>query len=311
MKPQVSVIIPVWNRVELVKRSLDSILHQTLKPSELIVVDNNSIDNTYRSVEEWMNRHIEEGIRFQLLREPRQGACAARQKGLESSNGEYIIFFDSDDVMLPHLIEKAVKEAENFPEADVVCWKCRLNLLNGRHYIPPFNPGNALENHLIHSLLRTQGYMVKKSFLEEAGGWRKPVAVWNDFELGLRLLLHDPKIQGINDVMAEIYSQKDSITGPTFSSKEGEWESTLKEMEKEVMKSEHPAKNRIKKILNYRRAILGAQYYRERNQRGAERLISETLIDKSFSEKTILQFAYNYTRMGLRGAWRFVRYAYK
>ena len=101
MKNSVGVVIPVFNRQNLVIRALESVLHQTVKPAELIVVDNNSTDSSYETVKSWMEKNQDCGIRFKLLKEERRGACNARQKGLENTDSEYIIFFDSDDEMLP------------------------------------------------------------------------------------------------------------------------------------------------------------------------------------------------------------------
>lgn len=307
----ISVVVPVYNREELVVRCLASIFNQTLKPNEIIVVDNNSTDLTLPRVKSWMNSHKESGINFKLLREESPGACPARQKGLENAVGDYVIFFDSDDEMHPDLIEKASKKIEMSPSADVICWRALIRLLDGRQHLPPFIiSGDLLESHLIHALLRPQGYIVKKDFLEKIGGWMKPLKVWNDFELGFRILLQNPKVVTIPEVLADIYSQKESITGKDFSSKEGLWEVTLAEMDRENVFHDHPQKRRIKKILNYRRIILAAHYYREGNIEGAEKLKNDTLKNEKGLYRFLLKFAYQFTRRGYRGAWRLIRQAY-
>lgn len=305
-----SVIVPVYNREGLIERCLDSIANQSEKPDELIVVDNNSSDSTYKVIEKWMDRYRNSGIILKLLKEEKKGACNARQKGLTNAIGEWVIFFDSDDEMTPDLIKKAKEAHLNNPAADIVCWKSSILLLDGNKKIPPFMPENPLEGHLIHTLFRPQGYMVRKDFLERAGGWEKNVKVWNDFELGLRLLLNNPKIEAIDEVLSLIYSQEESITGKDFSSKEGEWETTLDEMDRENERLNHPYQDKIKKILNYRRAILAAHYYREGNKKGASALMREALLNKSLKERLLLEISYFYTRKGLRGVWRLVRFAY-
>lgn len=306
----IGVIVPVFNRASLVTGCLDSILQQSVRPSELIVVDNGSTDSTYETVSAWMQTHERSDIEFKLISQPERGACKARQTGLEHSGSNYLIFFDSDDVMLPCLIENAAQSVEVNPEIDIVCWKAKINKLDGSVKIPPFNPEKPLENHLVHALLRPQGYMVRKEFLEKAGGWKKPIKVWNDFELGLRLLLRNPKLAALPKVMSTIYSQEDSITGKDFSSKEGQWEATLEEMDKTVDETTHPEKNRIKRILNYRRAILAAHYFREGNKSGAKKLMMTTIENKGIRERILLKFSYYYTRMGLRGAWRLTGWAF-
>lgn len=306
MAPRISVIIPVWNRQDLIEKCLNSVLKQSVRPFELIVVDNKSADDTFLRVKKWMELHADSGINFKLLSQQKKGACPTRQKGLENATGEYVFFFDSDDQMLPSLLENAVSKIEENPSVDIVCWKCRINLLDGTLKVPPVIMDKPLESHLIHTLLRPQGYLVKREFLLNAGGWSKQIKVWNDFELGLRLLLKNPEIIFINQILAEIYSQEESITGKDFSSKEGEWETTIDEMEKMADSSRHPQSDKIIKILNYRRAILAAHYYREHNYKGAENLVNKAFQNSSVMERFLLKFSYHFTRKGLRGVWRIV-----
>lgn len=301
------MIVPVYNREKLIIRCLDSIARQTVKPDELIVVDNASTDSTREVVENWIKTN-ESYIKVKLFSESHPGACPARQKGFDNATGEFLIFFDSDDEMYPELIEKVVKSLSEERTADIICWKCRIKLLDGTYRIPPFNPFKPLENHLIHGLLRPQGYMVRKTFLQKAQGWTKQIEVWNDYELGLRLLLSNPKICAVKEVLAEIYSQEESITGHNFSSKSGKWEKTLDEMHRENQGHAHSMQKRVENILNYRRAILAAHYYREGEEEKAIQLLKTTLNRSTRKQKFVLLFSYYYTSLGLRGAWRIVRH---
>lgn len=307
MEKKISVIVPVYNRENLILRCLDSIVNQISKPDEIIVVDNGSTDHTYNVIKIYIERNPIE-INIRLISESRKGASRARQTGLENAIGEYVIFFDSDDEMSPVLIKRVREKLKETPVVDIICWKNRIHMLNGKTRIPPFNIKSPVENHLIHTLLRTLGYAVRKDFLMKAGGWVKTLNVWDDLELGLRLLLADPSIVGIKEILTEIYSQEESITGSNFSSKEGEWEFTLSEMEKENEKHDHPRKEKIRKILNYRKVILAAFYYRENNVEASRRLLKEALSPRSLKDKLLLKFSYHYTRKGLRGAWRIVGY---
>lgn len=310
MSMSVSVIVPVRNREEIVERCLESIINQTRKPEELIVVDNDSSDNTFQKVDALMKRHSDSGISFKLLSQKTHGACPTRQTGLENAEGEFLIFFDSDDTMAPDLLERAVSELEADSSTDIVCWSARIHHLDGTMRVPHFMPEKPLEGHLIHTLLRPQGYMVRKDFLIDAGGWTKPVKVWNDLELGLRLLLKKPKLRAIPLVLAEIYSQKDSITGMDFTSKAGEWEKTIEEMKRVAFESNNEQSNRILRILRYRQAILAAHYSREGNPEQSKKLLSTALSESKFYEKPLHLFAFHYTRLGMRGAWRLLRFFY-
>lgn len=310
MKPKISVIVPVFNRSNLIVRCLDSIINQTFPPFEIIIVDNASTDETYAVVERWMQANSNKGIPLLLLTEEKRGACHARQKGLENASGDYISFFDSDDMMRSGLIERVSQEIESRPEIDIISFQNIIYGLDGKEKIPAIIKSDLIESHLIHSQLRTLGYIVKKEFLIKAGGWRKKLPVWDDYELGLRLLLKNPDFIFIDEILADIYPQEESISGVSFSLKQGEWESTLDEMEKDNSETNHPQKKKIGRIINYRRAILAAHYYREKSFKEAENLLNETLGKVSPKDKILLMTAYRYTRRGGRGIWRLLRHFY-
>ena len=314
MNPKVSVIIPVWNREGLISRCLDSVKSQDYHPIEIIVVDNGSTDGTLKAIEEWKNSNLNllnsEGFELRILSEMEKGAWVARQKGLENATGDYIIFFDSDDAMRSCLVSTAMEVAENNRDADVICWPCIIHQLDGSHKIPPFMPGNIIEGHLIHTLFRPQGSLLKKEFIEKTGGWKNNLPVWDDFELGLRIILNHGKVAGVNKVLADIYAQEESITGTNFISKSGLWEKTINVMKEENNLSGHEDKEKIDKILTYREAILAAHYSREGNVGLGKKLMYKVLRDKKRLQKMLLQFTYHYTRKGGRGAWRIIRGIY-
>ena len=104
-QPLVSIIIPTYNRADLIGETLDSIIGQTYQNWECIVVDDGSTDNT----EEVLNHYIEKETRISYYKRQsnyKPGGNGARNYGFDISKGEYINWFDSDDVMLPEKIEK-------------------------------------------------------------------------------------------------------------------------------------------------------------------------------------------------------------
>lgn len=103
-KPIVSIIIPTYNRAQLIKETVDSILAQTYKKWECIIVDDGSTDNT----KDVLFEHYNDDTRIQFYSRPEhkpKGANACRNYGLELSNGEFVLFYDSDDVMLEEKIQ--------------------------------------------------------------------------------------------------------------------------------------------------------------------------------------------------------------
>ena len=114
----VSIIIPTFNRAHLIGETLDSVLAQTYQNWECIVVDDGSRDNTDVLMKEYMKKDLRVRY-FQRPKEHLAGGCGARNYGLKRAEGDYIVFFDSDDLMtINHLQEKIhVLESSNFDYA--------------------------------------------------------------------------------------------------------------------------------------------------------------------------------------------------
>ena len=318
---KVSVIIPVYNRRGLIGRCLDSVFRQTWRPVELIIVDNGSDDGTFEFVSEWSSSHISPDFSIRVLVEPKGGACRARNRGLYAATGEFCMFFDSDDEMRPCLIEKGVMGFHRNPDAVAVCWRCEIHQLDGTVRIPPFSTVRPMENHLVHTLLRTQGYMVRRSVFRKTGCWDPGLQCWNDLELGVRIILNvvedqeygDRKayIAGIPEVLADIYSQKDSITGTAFSLKTGEWEKSLEKIEEDIQMANLTSRTKkyFMDMVAYKRMILAASYQKEGRPELASGLLDKVVGngELSFFQKTILKILFRYTVSGGRGAWHAAR----
>lgn len=116
-KPAVSIIIPTYNRANSISRSVNSILNQTYKDFEIIVIDDGSTDNT----EEIISAISDERVKY--YKQKNAGACSARNYGIELSRGEYIAFHDSDDIWYPQKLDKEIDILKKYSEVDVVFCK--------------------------------------------------------------------------------------------------------------------------------------------------------------------------------------------
>src|SRR5438270_12574879 len=94
IEPLVTVILPVWNRERSVGRAITSVLQQTYRHFEIIVVDDGSTDGTRRAVDAF-------GADVRVLTQPHRGVYAARNLALRHASGDLIAFIDCDDVWLP------------------------------------------------------------------------------------------------------------------------------------------------------------------------------------------------------------------
>ena len=113
---EVSVICPVYNAERFLRRSVDSVLAQTLPKFELILIDDGSTDGSGRICDEYASRDS----RVKVLHKPNGGVSSARQAGMDLASGEYFIHIDSDDWADREWLERMYKVAKA-EDADVVC----------------------------------------------------------------------------------------------------------------------------------------------------------------------------------------------
>lgn len=297
-KAKISVVVPVLNRVKLIERSLDSIAAQDVRPLNLHIIDNGSADGTQDVVWNWINRHGDDkGLCVTLMEEKQRGAARARQTALDIVDTEWVYFFDSDDEMLPGTLSSALALGD---EADLVCFPLQLVDLNGRTFTLPIKKGNPLRRQVFNSLLSTQAYICRTEFLKASGGWNKSLMVWDDWELGIRLLRHNPRVAFLHRDGAKIYRQEDSITGTDFGSKQGQWEGVI-----DLIAADAGTDRRLREMMDYRRVILAAHYRREGRRDAARRLLDRTLLRTTCGpvRRWLLRLIYVYTAHGGRGAY--------
>lgn len=117
MNKKVTVIVPIYNVEQYLKRCVDSILLQTYQELEIILVNDGSTDNSLQLC----NQMVQQDHRIRLIDKVNGGLSDARNAGLKQATGEFVCFIDSDDFILPTMIEKMVNQAE-VDQADIcVC----------------------------------------------------------------------------------------------------------------------------------------------------------------------------------------------
>ena len=112
---KISIVIPIYNAEDHLQRCVDSVLNQTEKNIEIILVDDGSKDNSIEICKNYLNQDK----RVQLIHQENSGVSAARNRGIEQACGEYIGFIDSDDWIEPNMYECLLREA-NQASADIV-----------------------------------------------------------------------------------------------------------------------------------------------------------------------------------------------
>ncbi len=302
---EISIVIPVRDRERLIERCLDSVKAQSWRPFKVVVVDNGSIDRTRDVVEEWIGLNSTPDLQVSLIGEPNPGAACARNRGLSVVDSEFVLFFDSDDVMHPDLVKEAVKGFTNERKVDIVHWRSRLILGGGKVPKKKFNVSDYWRYQIYHALFSTQCFAVRTDYFRQIGTWNESLPVWNDWEVGIRLLLGNPAMIAVDKVLVDIYPQKESITGENFHSKAGEWERAIDAAEKAVAYSGRKDSAWLIDMINYRRAILAALYQREKRPDLANPLLEKAINHPNLTKRRcwLLKMLYKYTALGGRGAY--------
>ena len=114
MEPKISVLVPAYNVTPWIGSTLDSILSQTYKNLEVIVVDDGSTDETAGILE----RYAARDERVIVVHQPNAGLVAARETGISNATGEYVTFVDGDDTIEPDMYERLMANAQKY-DADI------------------------------------------------------------------------------------------------------------------------------------------------------------------------------------------------
>lgn len=127
----ISVIVAVYNVEKYLDRCIRSLINQTYKNLEILLIDDGSLDSSSQICDEWALRDR----RIRVIHKENQGAGMARNTGIENAMGSYVCFFDSDDYIDPELIQKAYTKIQR-EQAEVVVYGCILTWPEEKRYIP-------------------------------------------------------------------------------------------------------------------------------------------------------------------------------
>jgi len=218
-----SIIIPVFNREKLIGDTLLSILNQTYINWECILVDDGSSDKTVEIITEFCKNDS----RFKLYLRPvslKKGANSCRNYGFKISNGKYIQWFDSDDIMLPSMLEDKILKI-NSNNADLVInrlgfFKNEVNsfFTDNRTSIESTSDNLPFDFFAGNFWFQTSQPLFRKSFLSK----QKKLFNLNlkrnqETELFVRLLIQNPKISYLNDILILQRIHENSIGGKYVS----------------------------------------------------------------------------------------------
>ena len=181
---EISVIIPTYNRCDLLKRAINSVIKQTITPKEIIIVDNGSTDQTYQMVSSLFPE-------INYFIEKKRGVSAARNKGILESKSKWIAFLDSDDAWKPTKLEKQMEfSIFNQDKYRIIhtdeTWYRNKKFLNQlkKH---KKSGGNIFKNSLQLCCISPSSVVLKKQIFEEYGLFDENLEVCEDYDMWIRI----------------------------------------------------------------------------------------------------------------------------
>lgn len=215
MNKKVSILIPLYNAEYYIAETIDSIIKQTYKNIEIIIVDDGSTDNSYEIAQNYASEKVK------VVQQANKGACAARNKALELSTGEYIVFFDADDIMYKDKIKNQMELAEKYGEDYI--YSSQWIPFTGK--LPTvFPPKTIIDKNfdspidwLTTSWLHRSGavgiWLTPKKLIEQAGKWDESLKQNQDGEFFFRVLLKSKGVKYADS--AYLFYRKDVHTSIT------------------------------------------------------------------------------------------------
>src|SRR5690606_2722846 len=226
-KPLVSIIVPTYNRTHLIGETLDSIIAQTYTNWECLVVDDGSTDNT----DEVLQGYIQKDPRFKYFHRPdihKPGGNGARNYGFLQSKGEYVNWFDSDDLMHCEKLEKQVKALHgsiyNFAVCQTLVFEGQKDNILGLRHEKIFSK-NPLEDFMMHKIkFLTQAPFFRKSFIEKYDlSFDEELKASQEWEFFCRILFYSPRYKVDETPLVLLRKHSDRISSGKARSNVRNW----------------------------------------------------------------------------------------
>ena len=181
---EISVIIPTYNRCDLLKRAINSVIKQTITPKEIIVVDNGSTDQTFQMVSSLFPE-------INYFIEKKRGVSAARNKGILESKSKWIAFLDSDDAWKPTKLEKQM-EYSVFNQDKYRIIHTDENWYRNKKFLNQLKKhkksgGNIFKNSLQLCCISPSSVVLKKQIFDDYGLFDENLEVCEDYDMWIRI----------------------------------------------------------------------------------------------------------------------------
>ncbi|WP_017746882.1 glycosyltransferase family 2 protein [Scytonema hofmannii] len=190
--PEISVIIPAYNAELTIGETIDSVLQQTFKDFEIIVINDGSQDRTLEILQSIQDD------RLKVISYENGGLCVARNRGIARASGNFIAFLDADDVWTPDKLELQLAAFEEHPEAGVVYSWTYFMYVNEQRKAISFIPspqhsctGNVYKTLLVDNFIHSgSNTLIRKQAIDSVGEFDPACTGSADWDYWLRLSLH-------------------------------------------------------------------------------------------------------------------------
>lgn len=186
MQGYVSVIIPVFNRITYLTRAIESVLSQTHRYFEIIIIDDNSLEDIKTIIDKFHDNKI-----IYIRNNKNMGVSYSRNIGIKRSKYDLIALLDSDDEWLPKKLEFQIKYLKEHPEYDIVHTE-EIWIRNGKRVNPKKkhqkSGGDIFERSLELCLMSPSSILLKRSVFDKHGLFDETLPVCEDYDMWLRIL---------------------------------------------------------------------------------------------------------------------------
>jgi glycosyltransferase involved in cell wall biosynthesis len=310
MEMMLSVIVPVYNRADLIEKTLNSILEQSYRPLELIIVDNNSSDASYEACCCFRDQHQSEEFKVLVVQEDHPGANAARNKGWRKASGDYLLFFDSDDQMFPDCLLTIYNELYRTHFPKIIAFPFQIRFQDGRMAFRPNHYGKNAVDQLLNPIFSTHNICFRRTLFGEIAPWDEKLQRWQDLEFGFRLLLNVQEWCWIKGpALYEVLDHEHSISSAAYWKDHIELARTLEQILKTIiLQPEGKEKSRLLRAWCFKTTSMAAELKKEGCTDIAltyrKRACDELPEARKRWSCFILWLHYFYTSLGGRGFWR-------
>lgn len=187
-----SVIIPLYNKAPYIAKAIESVLGQTYRDFEVIVIDDGSTDQSLEVAKTFENKSIT------IISQPNSGVSTARNNGVKLAKHPYICFLDADDWWHPTFLEEMKQLITDFPDAGIYGSGYYI-VKNGKERIAPIGVPQGFERGIIDYCevyaktlcmpIWTGAVIVPKNIFDEEGGFKSQLKLGEDFDLWIRIIL--------------------------------------------------------------------------------------------------------------------------